>query len=386
MNVLIVDNTSTFGGAFELALTLAYSLKDLGHANPCIVSGQPKKVLEQRIGSQIPWYHLHCRGRFDIMKVPVGLRKLSAVYNIGIRDFISGLELARIARKEKAHVIHLNNLLNDQPYGVMASKLAGIPCICCHRDYEYDSKFIRFIEKFVSQHVACSKPIESNLRAIGVPESKIAYIWDGVNLDSFAPGQRADLAKEFGIPRDRKIVSIFGRLVEWKGHEVFLHSAEKWLSQMPGSHALIVGGVSDGDPSYEGRLKKLTVDLGIESRVTFAGFRSDIADLMRASDILVHASLKPEPFGTVILEGMACGRPYVAMNEGGPNEMLEHGKSGLLVPPRDPSAMAEAICKLLSDPNYAQLMGQAARQRAIDHFSSGAFASHHLDLYRKVAR
>jgi len=385
MKILIVDNTQTFGGAFELAVTLAEFLGKTGKAEPCLVSGQPTKVLSERMNNGIRAHHLHRKARVKIDSMPLGMREICALYNISSKDLPAAFKLAQIARREKADLIHLNNLLNDQPYGVIGAKLAGIPCICSHRDYEYSSRWIRFIEKYVDHHIACSRPIEQNLHELGVPDSKIAYIWDGVDIRKFAPSPPADLNALFGISSGKKVVSIFGRLVDWKGHDVFLKAAAKWLPSHPDSHALIVGGVSDGAPEFEHGLKKLAQDLGIASRVTFAGYRTDIAPLMRASDVLVHASLKPEPFGTVVLEGMACGKPYVAMNEGGPNEMIENGKSGLVVPPRDPEAMANAISSLLADSGFAGRIGDAARARILEHFSAEQFAANHLNLYSRFA-
>jgi glycosyltransferase involved in cell wall biosynthesis len=385
MKVLIVDNTQTFGGAFELAVTLAEFLEKTGQASPCLVSGQPQEILDQRKNNGVGAYHLLRKQRMKIAHLPLGIREMAALFNISMKDLPAAFKLAKIARHEKADVIHLNNLLNDQPYGVIGAKLAGLPCICSHRDYEYSSPLIRILEKFVDHHIACSKPIERNLHELGVPDSKIAYIWDGVDIRKFAPSAPADLNELFGIPSGKKIVSIFGRLVDWKGHDIFLKAAAKWLPQFPDAHALVIGGVSDGAPEFEPMLRRMAADLGIASRVTFTGYRTDIAALMRASDILVHASLKPEPFGTVVLEGMACGKPYVAMNEGGPNEMIEDGISGLVVRPRDPEAMAKAISSLLSDDEFARRLGAAARERIVRHFSAEEFAANHLNLYRRFA-
>ena len=121
---------------------------------------------------------------------------------------------------------------------------------------------------------------------------------------------------------------------------------------------MIVGDVSDGDPAYGDRLRAMAGELGIADRTTFTGFRADVPQLMRAADVLVHASIEPEPFGTAVLEGMACGRPYVAMNEGGPAEMITSGVHGLLVGPNAPEAMAEALVTLLTRPEVAGEFGR----------------------------
>jgi len=100
--------------------------------------------------------------------------------------------------------------------------------------------------------------------------------------------------------------------------------------------------------------------------------------------VLVHASTMAEPFGTVVLEGMACGRPYVAMDEGGPPEMIDSGIHGILVRPSEPGLMAQAIIDLLTDPEMAAACGAAARRRSVERFSAPAIARQHLELYREV--
>ena len=150
---------------------------------------------------------------------------------------------------------------------------------------------------------------------------------------------------------------------------MFLKAARLVVDAVPDAHAIIVGDTADGDPAYRDELETMCRELGIAERTTFTGYQSDIASLMRASDVLVHASTKAEPFGTVILEGMSCGRPYVAMNEGGPPEMIESAVHGLLVGPNQPDEMARADSH---NPERTQrrpsAFGSAARARSVRAF------------------
>jgi glycosyltransferase involved in cell wall biosynthesis len=121
---------------------------------------------------------------------------------------------------------------------------------------------------------------------------------------------------------------------------------------------------------YKEKLHEIVRREGLSEKTLFLGERKDISDLMNLSDVIVHASLEPEPWGLVVAEGMAAGRAVVASAAGGPLEMIEHGRNGLLVPPGNSAALAEAIEALLENPELRRQMGEAARRHAEEHFDS----------------
>ncbi|MFL6307610.1 MAG: glycosyltransferase, partial [Candidatus Sulfotelmatobacter sp.] len=120
---------------------------------------------------------------------------------------------------------------------------------------------------------------------------------------------------------------------------------------------------------YEISLHRMVQEHGLEDLVEFVGFQNDIAAAMQSLDILVHASTVGEPFGQVIVQGMACGKPVIATNGGGVPEIVVDGKTGLLVPMNDAPAMAEAICLLLADEQRARQMGVLGHQRVVERFT-----------------
>ncbi len=138
--------------------------------------------------------------------------------------------------------------------------------------------------------------------------------------------------------------------------------------EFPELQGLIVGGWGPEDAAFQARLARRTGEAGLASRLRFLGYRADVASLLPAFDLLVHASTRPEPFGMVILEAMAAGLPVVASNLGGPREIVLPGVTGLLVPPSDPAALAEACRGILSDHTRAAAMGAAGRERVREHF------------------
>jgi glycosyltransferase involved in cell wall biosynthesis len=176
-----------------------------------------------------------------------------------------------------------------------------------------------------------------------------------------------------------------GRLVPWKGQEVFLRALARVAPHVPNLKALIVG---EPDPptetAYLQQLLTLTQKLGLSDIVRFTGFQSDIPAVMASLDVLVHSSSSPEPFGIVVIEGMAAGKPVVATSAGGVLDIIKDGQSGLLVPPEDDRAMAEAILELARDQDLAVRMGAEARQRVVTRFTAVQYAQAVQDIYRSM--
>ena len=124
--------------------------------------------------------------------------------------------------------------------------------------------------------------------------------------------------------------------------------------RFPKARFVIIGAALFGEDGYEREIRQLSAQLGLEEVVEFAGFRPDVQCAIAELDLVVHASTTGEPFGQVIIEGMAAGKPVVATNGGGVPEIVEDGQTGILVPMGDAPALAEAICRVLADPAQAR--------------------------------
>ena len=142
------------------------------------------------------------------------------------------------------------------------------------------------------------------------------------------------------------------------------------LEQVPDAYAFVIGGAPRGGRDYEQMLHALAAELGIAERVIFAGFRSDVPDMLKLLNVVAHASVQTEPFGRVIAEAMAMGRPVVAARAGGPTEIIDDGRTGFLVPTRDDEALANRIAALLRDPETATRIGETGRRSVIEKFSA----------------
>ena len=163
-------------------------------------------------------------------------------------------------------------------------------------------------------------------------------------------------------------IGIFGRLVEWKGQEIFLKAMSELMVLGYKYEALIVGGSSfGGGASYEEKLKKMALDLGINDKIQFLGHRSDIQELMSSCHIICHCS-EFEPFGMVIIEAMMAGRPVIASDLSGPRESIVDRNSGFLVPFGDYMQIAKIIAELVDKPALLKEISAAARIRAENLF------------------
>jgi glycosyltransferase involved in cell wall biosynthesis len=173
-----------------------------------------------------------------------------------------------------------------------------------------------------------------------------------------------------------------GRIASWKGQHVFLAAFAEAFPD-GGAEAVIVGSALFGEEAYEKELGRLVNDLGIVSGVRFSGFSDDVWEELSKLDVLVHASTVPEPFGQVVLEGMAAGLPVVAARAGGPAELITDGIDGLLFTPGQSDELATTLRVLAEDPLRRQKLGQNARQRATSMTAEGSAAAV-LELYGRV--
>jgi glycosyltransferase involved in cell wall biosynthesis len=197
------------------------------------------------------------------------------------------------------------------------------------------------------------------------PREKITVIPNGVDTERFKPHPAPPaLRDELGLPEGSKVVSIIAAVRPEKRHDLFLQAARLVVDQLPEAKFLIVG---DGPSRLE--FEQLTRQLRLQDSVQFLGARHDVPEIQALSSIVCLASTDVESAPICMLEALATGRPQVATAIGGIPRIVDHGVTGLLVPPGDVSALAEALVKILSDDVLAERMGQASRQRALKLFS-----------------
>lgn len=277
---------------------------------------------------------------------------------------------ATFLRRERIDLVHLNNSpIPTAEDWLPAIRLAGRPVVChCRAAVRpEDGSLRRWLAGRFDRIVAISCTVRDSLRRAGIPESKIALVYDGVDLTALRASASADpdaTRRGFGVGADGFLVVMVGHLRAWKGQHVLLDALGLLdPAVLSRTTALLVGDLDSWNPSYAAELGARASAPPLGSRVRLLGARDDAADLMRAADVLVHASTSPEPLGLVVLEGMALGRPVVASRLGGPAETVAPG-TGLLFDPSRPEELAAHLDRLANDPALRDALGRAGARQA----------------------
>ena len=236
--------------------------------------------------------------------------------------------------------------------------------------------------------VAVSRSVAADARAVCGPHLAVHAVHNAVDLERFRPdGPALRLHERAGMPPPPPgavTVGLVATMGLWKGHDVFLRALARLPRELP-LRAYVVGGRiyrttgSEVDPDA---LRRHAAELGVADRVGFTGFVDDPAAAMRALDVVVHASTAPEPFGLVIAEAMACGRPVVVSDAGGAAEIA--GAGALRVPPGDAEALAGALLRLAGGAELRARLGREGRAHAEAHFGRARLAARVADVYRGV--
>jgi glycosyltransferase involved in cell wall biosynthesis len=224
-----------------------------------------------------------------------------------------------------------------------------------------------------------AEAIRESLIEQGYAPSKIVVIRNGIALSNFTHSERsAVLRRDLGFPPSARLVAVFSRLNPMKGVEYFLDAASIVAERFPDVRFLVAG---DGGSRKE--LEDRARRLGLEARIVFTGFRSDVRELLSEAAISVLPSLS-EGTSNTLLESMAAGLPVVATQVGGNPEVIEDGVSGLLVPPRDSAEIAAAVGRLLEDEGFARRLGQAGMRRVSELFSLSGSVQQTEHLYQRL--
>jgi glycosyltransferase involved in cell wall biosynthesis len=213
----------------------------------------------------------------------------------------------------------------------------------------------------------------------GCPREKMVVIPSGIDTERFQPLPPARFKARLGLSEDRAVVGVVTRMRTRKGVEEFIRAMARVRGGHPQAHGVIVGEVS-----LDEGLQTLVQTLGLESHLTLLGRRTDMPEVYSAFDVFVLPS-HDEGMSNAIIEAMAMEKPVVATDVGGTGEVVRHGHSGVLVPPKDPEALAAAISDLVSQPARAGEMGRLGRRIVEEGFSAHAMVRQMEQLYLDLA-
>ncbi|AIQ11557.1 glycosyltransferase family 4 protein [Paenibacillus durus] len=288
-----------------------------------------------------------------------------------------GRKLAPLLKKERVACVHTNSL-KSALYGTVAAKMAGVPLIWHIRDHigapylkPVVAKAIRLLSRLLPNGVIANS--KSTLSALELPRSKKTLVVYSAFAKAIGGGTGRREQKDFNV-------LLVGRLAEWKGQHILLEAAKK-LQDNGRIKFWLAGDALFGEDEYKKKLLA-TIERERLTNVTLLGHVEDIQGLMQQADLLVHTSITPEPFGQVIVEGMAAGLPVIASNEGGPVEIVVPGETGLLIQPGDPAILTEAINWMVEHPQERERMAEAGIKRVKEHFVIENTVKEIVDYYR----
>jgi len=355
-NILYLHETSQLGGAENSLLELVRFI-DRSRFRPFFALPEPGPLVDElkNLGAEV---HL------------ISFPKIRSCYGVA-----SSVRKIRYLIKDKDIKIIHSNSIRTHLYGFFANIKRTIPLVWHQRNLittellDPDRIF-----SFLPQAIICNSQAVALRFARGnryLP--KVSVIYNGVDTERFNPSVSPEkIKREFNITPSRPVIGIVGRLNSIKGHEYFLKSAEIIIKSLEpygiNPLFLVVGdAVFSSDNWRRDYLRRLAKQLHIDDVVIFTGFRNDIPEVIACLDIVVSSSIY-EACSRVVLEAMASGKAVIATDIGGSRELIVNGKTGILVPLRNPEKMAEAIISLLKDIKKRQELGSNARHRAVELF------------------
>ncbi len=238
---------------------------------------------------------------------------------------------------------------------------------------------------FPTRIIAVSESVKKSFYTF--VRKKVIVIYNGIDTQLFKPKESlvyTELKSKLGIPQKSLVVGIISRLVPWKGHLIFLKAAKILFYHFSNVHFIIVGDTTFGKEKYLKQLKNITYKLGIQDRTTFVGFKEQIEEILGVIDILVHCSVRPEPFGLAIVEAMALGKVVIATDIGATREIIDENKDGILVKPANPYLLAEVITKLVNRPEKIRELERAARKKVEENFNATGYLHQIENLYSSI--
>jgi len=302
-------------------------------------------------------------------------------------DIRTVFDLMFLIKKKNIHILHCHGY-GATTFGRLAGMLMRKPVIVHEHMVDDNMPFYqRFTDRLLSPTttigIAISKAVYEFMHAErSMTSSKMRLVYNAIPehfIRSFSLEQKTVLANEFGLNLDKPIIGIVGRLDPIKGHKDFILAAEKLLKKIPEAQFVIVGG---GDLREE--LELLTHKLGCNESVKFLGHQKDVLSIVDLFDVFVCCS-HIEGLGLVVAEAMALAKPVVGTRVGGIPEIVKDGVTGILVSPRAVDELADAMGKMLLNPNLRKIMGEAGLKLCKEKFMVKAAANELSKIYRTLS-
>jgi glycosyltransferase involved in cell wall biosynthesis len=377
LRVVFVDHVARLSGGEIALLRLLPALA--AHVDVHVVLGEDGPLVSRLrdVGIDTEVMPLAPRVR-DVRRQRVRLDRLDPGALLPLPRYV--FRLSRRFRALGADLVHTNSL-KAALYGGAAARLARIPAIWHVRDRIAADYLPRSAVALV--HAAARvlpAAVVANSRT--TLETLPAHRRSTVLYNPVVPDAVAEPPQPQPRVAGETIVGIVGRLAPWKGQHLFLDAfAEAFRGTRV--RGRVIGSAMFGEDDYAESLRRQAEHLGISGQIDFRGFRDDIWAELRELDVLVHCSVSPEPFGQVVLEGMAAGVPVIAAAAGGPAELITSGTDGMLTTPGDVGELASALRRLYDDADRRAELASAAQRRSRE-FTPERTAEQLMAVYRAI--
>lgn len=347
--------------------------------------GQERRILSEMTGMAERGHHVILSTRSHAKLVAkaraAGIEVVELPFS-GKFDLSTILPLARLIRRKDIDIVSTHSG-TDSWVGAFAAKLGKARLVRTrHLNLPLRRHWYNIVHFMADRIVSCGETMRRNLiDNCRFPEAQIASIPTGIDFATFtAQRSRQAVRHELALDDTAFVIVMVGVIRAVKRHEVALRAFARLLPAVPSAVLLLAGeGPMSGD------MQRLAVELGIAARVRFLGHRDDVPDLFAAADCALLTS-RSEGVPQAVTQGLGCSLPTVATRVGGVPELIEDGKTGLLVEAGDIDAVAAALGRIAADPDFARRLGEAGRDHVFKHFSRDAMLDATEKLYAELCR
>lgn len=361
-NILYLNHVSNMGGG-EWSLFQLMKNLDRNKYKPYLLVQEPGPLSEKAKDIGIETYFLKMRAWRKVKYMPL--------------NYLVTLPKLKILLKDlNIDLVHCN-AYRLNPYAVLAAESRGIPCIT-HIRWFRDRGHIR---KFKLNETDILITISKYIASFFPDSDNVEVIYNGIDISKFKHVGSNKIREEFSISKDDFVIGMVAQLTPRKGHKDFIKAASLVKNELPQAKFLCVGGGILEKHLTLNDLKEYAREVGADN-VIFTGQRDDIVDIFHALDCFVLPS-HIEPFGRVILEAMASKIPVIATKSGGPEEIIEHGKNGLLVSKESPGEIADEILRLENNSNFSNFLSNNGFKKVKNEFNIDNYVNQIEKIYRR---
>ena len=298
----------------------------------------------------------------------------------GDHDLGFAFRLRRFLNSQMPDLVHCHSRRGADLLGGFAAAMAGVPAVLSRRVDSAEKGFMSSLRyRPFALVIAISDHIATNLAALPAVAGRVATIRSAVDVARYdEPADRSVLQEYFDIGEEAFAIAVVAQMIPRKGHRYLLDVVPNLRDIHPNVRIVLFG-----EGRTEAELKAMSEHMNLSGTVQFAGYRDDLDDYLPCFDLLVHPAVE-EGLGVAILKAAAAGLPVIAFDNAGVKEAVAHGKTGVLVPPKDLHTLQKAIALMIDDTGMRREMGRAGKQRMRDKFSVQQMVDEHLKAYAKV--